>query len=155
MAKTLRNRLKFDLRWNEGYYGTDFHAGTKYSSHFGRNEMESITMVPSYTSYQDSRLALNIGSPLLSYIDVHLPRFLLKGLIMGEAREKGPCRRIESSLDLVKDGLGDAVFQGRAEHIPIEKPTILALDAIMVQQHNMNIRRYFSDAQPVGGQATP
>ena len=70
---------------------------------------------------------------------------------MGEAQEKGPCRRRESSLDPVKDGSGDTVFQDRAKHIPIEEPTILAPDAIMVQQCNMNIKRYFSDAQPVGG----
>ena len=37
MARTLRNRPKFDPRWNEGYYGTGFHAGTKYSGHSGRN----------------------------------------------------------------------------------------------------------------------
>ena len=29
MARTLRNRPKFDPRWNEGYYGTGFHAGMK------------------------------------------------------------------------------------------------------------------------------
>ena len=94
---------------------------------------------------------MTVGSPLLSYIDVRLPKFLLKGLTMGEAREKGPCRRRESSLDSVRDGSRDTVFQGRVEHIPVEKPTIVAPDTIMVQQRNMNIRRYFSDAQPVGG----
>ena len=89
--------------------------------------------VPSYTSYQDLRPALTVESPLLSYIDVRLPRFLLKGFTMGEAREKGPCRTRESSLDSIKDGLGDTIFQGRVEHILVEKPTIVAPDAIMVQ----------------------
>ena len=92
-----------------------------------------VPWFPSYTSYRDPRLALAVGSPLLSYIDVRLPGLLLKGLIMWEAREKGPCHRRESSLDLVKDGSGDTVFQGRAEHIPVEEPTILAPNAIMVQ----------------------
>ena len=45
LAETPRNRPKFDLRWNEGYYGTGFHAGTKYSGRSGMNGTESITMV--------------------------------------------------------------------------------------------------------------
>ena len=40
-----RNRLKLDPRWNERYYGTGFHAGTKFSSRFSRNGIESIPMV--------------------------------------------------------------------------------------------------------------
>ena len=51
MVKTLRNRPKFDLRWNEGYYGTDLHAGTKYS---GRNGTELITMIYSESTSHDS-----------------------------------------------------------------------------------------------------
>ena len=39
------------LRWNEGYYGTDLHAGTKYS---GRNGTELITMIYSESTSHDS-----------------------------------------------------------------------------------------------------
>ena len=46
--------------------------------------------VPSYTSYQDLSSALTVGSPLLSYLDVHLPGFLLQGLTSGEERHLGP-----------------------------------------------------------------
>ena len=41
---------------------------------------------PSYTSYQDPRQTLIVGSLLLSYLDVRLHGFLSRGLTLGEAR---------------------------------------------------------------------
>ena len=46
--------------------------------------------VPSYTSYQDSSSALMVGNPLLSYLNIRLPRFLLQRLTSREARHLGP-----------------------------------------------------------------
>ena len=46
--------------------------------------------VPSYTSYQDSSSALMVDNPLLSYLDIRLPRFLPPGLTSEEARHLGP-----------------------------------------------------------------
>ena len=46
--------------------------------------------VPSYTSYQDSSSALMVDNPLLSYLDIQLPRFLPPGLTFEEARHLGP-----------------------------------------------------------------
>lgn len=34
-----------------------------------------LSLIPSYTSYQDSGLALTVGNPLLSYINIRLARF--------------------------------------------------------------------------------
>ena len=49
-----------------------------------------LNYVPSYTSYQDPRQALTVGNPLLSYIDIHLRGFLLRNLMLGEARRLSP-----------------------------------------------------------------
>ena len=68
-----------------------------------------------------------VGRPLLSNIDVRLPGFLPRGLIVGEAQEREPCFIREGSLLPVKDGSVDIVFRGRAEHLPIEDPTIGAI----------------------------
>lgn len=43
-----------------------------------------LSCVPSYTSYQDPRPALTVGSPLLSYINVRLLELLPMGLSLGE-----------------------------------------------------------------------
>ena len=75
--------------------------------------------MPSYTSYQDSSSPLMVGSPLLSYLDVQLPKFLPNGLTSSEARHQGPKIVMQDSLEVVHDGLGDNIFQGRAMHISI------------------------------------
>ena len=78
--------------------------------------------VPSYTSYQDPRIALIVGSPLLLYIDIRLPRVLPRGLTVGKAWERGPRFIREGFLMLARDASADSVFQGSGEHIPIEDP---------------------------------
>lgn len=88
---------------------------------------------PSYTSYQDPKPALTVGSPLLSYINVCLPRFLPRAFTVGEARERGLRYVREGFLVPTRDGLADLVFQGRAEHIPVEDPTCAKDDDEMVQ----------------------
>nr|POE97719.1 hypothetical protein CFP56_71782 [Quercus suber] len=92
-----------------------------------------LNCVPSYTSYQDPRPALIVGSPLLSYINVRLPRFLSRGLTVGEARERGSRYVREGFLVPTREGLADLVFQGRAEHIPVEDSTCAKDDDEMVQ----------------------
>ena len=49
-----------------------------------------LECIPLYTSYQDLEQALTIGSPLLSYLDIRLHGFLLRGLTLSEARRLGP-----------------------------------------------------------------
>ena len=66
--------------------------------------------VPSYTSYQNLSSALTVSSPLLSYLDVWLPGFLLRGLTLEEARHLGPQLVRHDSLEPIQDGLGDTVF---------------------------------------------
>ena len=51
-----------------------------------------------------------VDSLLLSYIDVCLPGFLLRGLTIGEAREREPRLRREDSLSPIRDGLANTVF---------------------------------------------
>ena len=92
-----------------------------------------LSCVPSYTSYQDPRLALTVNSPLLSYINVRLPRFLLRGLTVSEARERGPCYIREGFLKLARDNSADSIFQGRTEHILVEDPTSVMANDEMVQ----------------------
>lgn len=75
-----------------------------------------------YTSYQDPRQALIVGSPLLSYIDARHQGFLPPGLTVGEARDLNPRLVRVGSLLPVRDGLADPVFYGCTEHIPIEEP---------------------------------
>ena len=107
--------------------------------------------MPSYTGYHDSLGALIVGSPLLSYLDVWLPEFLLHGLTSGEARHQGPRIVRESSLEPVCDDLGDTVFHGRAVHISVEALTADALVPIntivgMVQQCNLALECWFLGA---------
>lgn len=45
-----------------------------------------LVCMPLYTSYQDSLDALTIDSPLLSYLEVRLSRFMPHELTSGEAR---------------------------------------------------------------------
>ena len=80
--------------------------------------------VPSYTSYQDSSSALIVGSPLLSYLDIRLQGFLPKGLTTSEARHLGPRLVRQDSLEPIRDGSRDNVFQGRAVYIPVEAPIL-------------------------------
>lgn len=80
--------------------------------------------VPSYTNYQYTLGALTIDSPLLSYLDVQLPRFLLSRLTSDEARYQGPRRVRQGSLELVRDGSADTVFQGQDVHILVKAPDL-------------------------------
>lgn len=57
--------------------------------------------VPSYTSYQNSPSALTVGSSLLSYLDMRLPRFLPHGLTSKETRHLMPKIFRVDSLELV------------------------------------------------------
>ena len=92
-----------------------------------------------------------VSSPLLSYIDVCLPGFLSRGLTIGEAREREPHLRREDSLSPVRDGSADTVFQGRAEHLPVENSTTVDSNNVMVEWRNMNVGRFFPRAQPTSG----
>nr|POE76360.1 hypothetical protein CFP56_34526 [Quercus suber] len=85
----------------------------------------------------------------MSYIDICLPGFLSRGLIIGETRERGPCLRKANSLEPISDSSRETVFQGRVEHTLVEEPTVVAPNATMVQWCNMEIERYFSDARLV------
>ena len=76
--------------------------------------------VHSYTSYQNFSSALTVGSSLLSYLDIQLPGFLPKGLTSEEARDLGPWLVRHDSLEPIQDSLGDTIFQGRIEHIPMD-----------------------------------
>ena len=105
-----------------------------------------LSCVPSYTSYQDPRSTLTVGSPLMSYIDIRLPRFLPRGLTVGEAQERGPRFIRKDSLVPARDGLVDLVFHGKFEHIPIEDPIIPELAKDMVQRGNMSLERWFPGA---------
>lgn len=61
-----------------------------------------------------------VDSPLLSYLEVWLQGFLLRGLTSGEARHLGPQLVKHDSLEPIPDDSGDIVFYGRAEHIPVD-----------------------------------
>lgn len=56
------------------------------------------------------------------YIDVQHQGILLRGLIIGEARDLGPWLIRVGSLVPVRDRLVDYFFHGRTEHIPVEHP---------------------------------
>lgn len=129
-----------------------------------------LRCMPSYTSYQDSSGTLMVGSPLLSYLNVRLPGFLLNRLTSGEARHQGPRRVRQGSLELVHDGSGDTVFWGRVVHIPIEAlileaPIIEApiAEALVLINLTIGIVRkctkaldcWFPAVQPIGSQAAP
>ena len=80
--------------------------------------------MPSYTNYQDSLGTLTIGSPLLSYFDVRLLKFLPHGLTSDEVRHQGPKRVRQGLLEPIRDGSANTVFQGPAVHIPVETPVL-------------------------------
>ena len=63
-----RNSPKFDPRWNVGYSGTNLHTDTKNFGRFGRNGMESITMVRTKWSW----LNLNLGETKRSWPNLNL-----------------------------------------------------------------------------------
>ena len=121
--------------------------------------------VPSYTSYQDSLGALIVGNPLLSYLDVQLPGFLLNGLSNGKVRNQGLIRVKQGSLKPVRDDSVDTVFQGRALHIPVEAlnleapfvkaPAPINPTARMVQRCTMALDHQFLAAQPIRSQGAP
>lgn len=71
-----------------------------------------LDCTPVYTSYQPSRQALTVGSPLLSYIDVRHRDFFPPTLTIDEARDLDPRLLSVGSLVLVRDGSADIVFQG-------------------------------------------
>ena len=107
--------------------------------------------VPSYMSYQDSSGALTIGSSLLSYLDMRIPGFLLHKLTSWEARHLGPRIARANSLELVWDGSGDTVFQGRAVHIQVKAPIVEVPIAPnpaegMVQRRTMGLECWFPGA---------
>ena len=80
--------------------------------------------VPSYISYHDSSSALTVGSPLLSYLDVRLPRFLPRDLTSEEAKQLGSRIARHDSLETIQDSSRDRVFQGRQIHIPLDAPAL-------------------------------
>ena len=80
--------------------------------------------VPSYISYHDSSSALTVGSPLLSYLDVRLPRFLPRDLTSAEAKQLGSRIARHDSLETIQDSSRDRVFQGRPIHIPLDAPAL-------------------------------
>ena len=110
--------------------------------------------------------ALSFGSPLLSFLNIQLPGFLPPGLTSGEAKELGPRLVRHDSLEPIQDGLGNTVFQGRLEHIPMDAPpwenheeeglttkeNILAAE--MVKKQLMTSEHWFPDAPTSGGQAS-
>lgn len=57
-------------------------------------------------------------------MDVRLLDILPKGLTSGEARDLGPRLVKHDSLEPIQDGLGDTIFQGHAEHIPMDAPPL-------------------------------
>lgn len=85
-----------------------------------RASLQILGCTPFYTSYKYSSGDLLVGSPLLLYLDVRLLGFLPPGLTSGEARQIGPQLYRHDSFEPIQDGLGDIVFQGRLEHIPVE-----------------------------------
>nr|POF14753.1 hypothetical protein CFP56_43600 [Quercus suber] len=98
--------------------------------------------VASYTSYQDSSRALTAESPLLSYLDVRLPRFLPKGLTSGEARELGPRLVKHGSLEPIQDSSRDTIFQGRAVHTLVEVPILGSSDKEGLVTEETNSRKH-------------
>lgn len=67
---------------------------------------------------------MTVGNPLLSYLDVQLPRFLPQRLTSREAKHLDPQLVRHNSFEPIQDGLGDTIFQGRAVHIPLEAPIL-------------------------------
>ena len=80
---------------------------------------------PIYMSYQNPEQALNVGNPLLSYIDVQHQGFFPLGLTIGEARDLGPQLIKVGSLVPMRDGSTDIVFHSCAEHILVEQPPVV------------------------------
>ena len=108
----------------------------------------------SYFNYQDLGLAFLATHPLLTYIDVHLLGSLLN-ISVNEAWERGPCQTREGSLELIRDGLGDLVFHGRLQHIPISDVEDEEMGNRMVRWRNVEFGHYFSDAQALRDRAPP
>ena len=77
---------------------------------------------PVYLSWQPFWQALLVDSPLLSYIDVWHPNFLLPNLILGEAQDFGPRIVKAKSLVPMRDNSADLAFQNRTVHRPIGEP---------------------------------
>jgi len=86
-----------------------------------------LKCTPSYTSYQDPGQALTVGSPLLSYLNIRLCGFLLRGLTLDKAQRLDPRQIREGSLLPVRDGSTNQVFHSQAEHIPVEQRASVAL----------------------------
>ena len=76
---------------------------------------------PVYSTWQLFGQALLVDRPLLSYIDVRLPNFLLTDLIVGEAQDLGPRLTRAESLVLMRNASTNIVFQGLAVHRPVEE----------------------------------
>ena len=116
--------------------------------------------VPLYTSYQDSLGTLIVGSPLLSYVDIQLSRFLPHGLTSGETRHQRPRRVWQGSLKPIHDDSANMIFHDRAVHIPVEASVVETLVPTnptvgMVQRHTMAFNYWFTEAQPVRSQVAP
>ena len=108
----------------------------------------------SYFSYQDLGSTFLAMHPLLTYIDVHLLGSLLN-ISVNEAWERGPCQTREGSLELIRDGLGDLVFRGRLQHIPVCDAEDEGMGNRMVRWCNVEFGHYFSDAQALRSRAPP
>ena len=108
----------------------------------------------SYFSYQDLGSTFLAMHPLLTYIDVHLLGSLLN-ISLNEAWERGPCQTREGSSELIRDGLGDLVFRGRLQHIPICDAEDEGMGNRMVRWRNVEFGHYFSDAQALRSRAPP
>ena len=74
-----------------------------------------------YTSYQPSRQALTISSPLLSYINIRHRGYFPPRLKIGEARDLCPWLIRVGSLVPTRDRSANIVFQGKDVYTPIEK----------------------------------
>lgn len=126
--------------------------------------------VPFYTSYQNLSIALMVGSPLLSYLDVQLPNFLPKGLTSKEARDLGPRLVRHDYLEPIQDDSRDTIFQGHVEHVPVDAPplgdpdeedllaeetnsTLLTPTKEIVKKRSMALDRWFPAVQALGVQA--
>ena len=97
-----------------------------------------LDYTPVYTSYQPSRQALLVDSPLLSYIDVQHPNFFPLNLTVGEARDFDPWLTKVDSLEPVRDTSADSIFQGRTIHIPVEEPRVEVQPADQVEVESVN-----------------
>lgn len=65
-----------------------------------------------------------VDNPLLSYLDIQLPRFLPPGLTFEEARHLGPWLIKQDFLKPIQNYSRDNIFQGWAVHIPMDAPIL-------------------------------